>query len=99
MSPPPGNDQTQQAIDQQQAAPVAPSTVQSCPDVLSWIEVHLLDMEGNPVGGKQYAITTPDGNVSQGTLDSSGKVRLDGIKPGACDICFPDLDKDAWEPI
>jgi hypothetical protein len=35
----------------------------------------------------------------EGTLDKEGKVRVDGIPPGQCQVSFPDLDKGAWAPI
>ena len=43
-------------------------------------------------------ITLPDGTVAEGTLDEKGFARVDGIDPGACQITFPNLDKEAWNP-
>ncbi len=64
----------------------------------SWIEIELVDEEGNPVPGERYEITLPDGKtVARGTLDENGFARVDGIAPGECKITFPRLDKDAWE--
>lgn len=63
----------------------------------TWVEVCLVDMEGNPVGGKHYLIKTPSGAVEEGNLDGSGRVRINNIDPGTCTICFPDLDLEAWE--
>lgn len=63
----------------------------------TWIEVHLVDMEDNPVGSKHYLIKTPSGAVEEGNLDSSGRVRLNNLDPGTCMISFPDIDRDAWE--
>jgi hypothetical protein len=66
----------------------------------TWIEIELVDEEGNPVPGERYKITLPDGKtVSEGTLDANGRARVEGIDPGTCQISFPDLDKDAWEQI
>ena len=62
-----------------------------------WIEIELVDEEGNPVPGEEYAITLPDGSVSTGTLDEKGFARVDGIDPGTCQVTFPNLDKDAWK--
>lgn len=64
----------------------------------SWIEIELVDEEEEPVPGEKYKITLPDGKVAQGTLDEKGFARVDGIEPGTCQITFPDLDKEAWEP-
>ncbi len=64
----------------------------------SWIEIELIDENDQPVAGERYEITTPDGKVAKGSLDSKGFARLENIKPGSCKISFPELDKDAWEP-
>ena len=63
----------------------------------SWIEIELVDEEGNPVPGEAYKVTLPDGKVASGTLDAKGFCRIEGIDPGTCQITFPKLDKDAWE--
>jgi len=65
----------------------------------SWIEIELVDEEGNPVPGERYKVTLPDGKtVAEGTLDEKGFARVDGIDPGTCQVTFPNVDKDAWEP-
>lgn len=65
----------------------------------SWIELELVDEEGNPVPGEPYEVTLPDGKtVAKGTTDSKGRAKVQGIDPGTCQITFPKLDKDAWEP-
>jgi type VI secretion system secreted protein VgrG len=64
----------------------------------SWIEIVMVDEDGNPVPGEAYSITLPDGEtVAEGTLDDKGFARVDGIDPGTCQITFPDLDQDAWK--
>jgi len=65
----------------------------------TWVEVCLVDMEGNPVGRKRYAIQTPSGTVEEGNLDNTGRVRLNNIDPGTCIFTFPDLDMEAWERV
>ena len=65
----------------------------------SWIEIELVDEEDNPVPGEKYKITLPDGKVAQGTLDEKGFAHIGGIESGTCQVTFPNLDKDAWEPI
>ncbi|HEX5046091.1 MAG TPA: hypothetical protein VFX89_03140 [Gammaproteobacteria bacterium] len=64
----------------------------------SWIEIELVDEANEPVPGEVYEITLPDGSVAKGTLDGKGFARVEGIEPGTCQVTFPDLDKDAWEP-
>jgi len=63
----------------------------------TWVELRLVDMEGNPVSRKRYVIQTPSGALEEGNLDSSGRVRLNNIDPGSCIFTFPDLDLEAWE--
>jgi uncharacterized protein involved in type VI secretion and phage assembly len=64
----------------------------------SWIEIKLIDEQGNPVPGKRYEITLPDGKtVAKGTLDNEGWARVEGFDPGECKVTFPDLDKDVWD--
>ena len=63
----------------------------------SWHEIELVDEDGNPVAGEAYKVTLPDGTVDSGTLDGNGFCRIEGIKPGTCQVTFPNLDKDAWE--
>ena len=68
-------------------------------DKKHWIEIELLDDEGNPVPGEPYRITLPDGTtVASGTLDDKGWARVDHIDPGTCQVTFPKLDKDVWRP-
>lgn len=63
-----------------------------------WIEIELVDEDGKPVPGAEYAITLPNGAVATGTLNEKGLAHIDGIDPGSCKVTFPNLDKDAWEP-
>lgn len=64
----------------------------------SWIEIEMVDEDGNPVPGEKYKVTLPDNKtVATGTLDEKGYVKVTGIDPGTCKITFPNLDKEAWE--
>lgn len=65
-------------------------------DKKGWIEVELVDNDGEPVAGEKYEVTLPDGSVSKGALDGSGKTRIEGFEPGQCKVSFPEIDKDAW---
>ena len=67
-------------------------------DKKHWIEIELLDEDGNPVPGEPYRITLPDGTTAaSGTLDHKGCARVDHIDPGTCQVTFPNLDKEAWQ--
>jgi type VI secretion system secreted protein VgrG len=80
-------------------APTHDPNAEENKDKKHWIEIELLDEDGNPVPGEPYKITLPDGTtVADGTLDDKGFARVDNIDPGTCKVTFPNLDKEAWEP-
>jgi len=64
----------------------------------SWIEFELVDGDGVPVAFEPYSVQLPDGSTVEGTLDAQGRARVEGIDPGNCKICYPNQDKDDWEP-
>lgn len=59
------------------------------PDRKGWIEIALVDADRLPVASEPFSITLPDGSVRQGTLNSQGRARIDGIPEGACRVSFP----------
>lgn len=84
-------------VEAEQAEPVLAT---AAPQEVTWIEVRLVDMEGDPVPGERYRITMPDGDQREGKLDYRGRARVDNIDtPGECNVTFPDLDADAWERL
>ncbi|UCC98956.1 MAG: hypothetical protein JSW66_03530 [Phycisphaerales bacterium] len=64
-----------------------------------WIEIELVGEDDEGIPGEKYRITLPDGSVAEGTLDEKGLARVEGFEKGTCKVCFPDLDKEAWEKI
>jgi hypothetical protein len=67
-------------------------------DKKSWIEIHLVDDEGDPVAGERYRVTLPDGStLAEGTTDENGFARVDHIDPGTCKVTFPNIDGRAWK--
>jgi len=66
------------------------------PKKKTFIEIEMVDEEGNPVADESYEVTLADGSVTDGSLDDKGQARIEGLDPGNCQITFPDLDKDAW---
>jgi uncharacterized Zn-binding protein involved in type VI secretion len=62
-----------------------------------WVEIELVDQDGKAVPNELYSIQLPDGTVSEGSTDSNGLARVDGIDPGDCQITFPSLDQRSWE--
>ena len=70
--------------------------VEEQPEV-AWIEIRLVDDLGQPVPSEPFEITLPDGIVREGTLDDSGRARLNYIPAGSCQVTFPRLDGGAWD--
>lgn len=62
----------------------------------SWVEIELVDDDGNPVPQERYEVTLPNGHKIYGNLDDQGLARILGIQPGQCDINFPRLDREGW---
>ena len=73
-----------------------PEFVSEKPTELTFIEIELLDEEGNPVPKEKYKIELPDGAIREGRLDPSGRVLVDGIDRGTCKVSFPNLDAKDW---
>ena len=70
------------------------------PAELTWIEIQLVDEQGEPVSGEPYELTLPDGSIQKGKLNYRGRARVDDIgRPGVCLLKFSNLDADAWERI
>lgn len=91
--------QVEQAIRRQGVEQEAPRPVLPCEATKTWIEVKLLDAEGNPVAKRKYVVKAPGGRVEQGTLDANGRARVEGLEPGTCLVSFPELDGNAWERV
>jgi hypothetical protein len=62
----------------------------------TWIAIWLVDEYDNPVPNESYRITLPDGSTVEGTVDSDGHARHDGINFGQCTVTFPNLDQTMW---
>lgn len=57
-----------------------------------WIEITLSDEDGNPVPDEKYVLYLPDGSKRNGTLDSRGYAKEEGVAPGKIRIEFPDFE-------
>jgi hypothetical protein len=64
-----------------------------------WVEIQLVGEDGEGLPGQRYRIVAPDGVEWRGYTDSLGVARLSRIPDGSCQVFFPDLDADAWEPL
>ena len=81
----------------QAAADEASTSAEDQPAETTWIEIELIDPNGNPVPNERYKITMPDGSVKYGTLDDNAKARIEKLQPGNCQVTFPDRDQEVWE--
>jgi hypothetical protein len=65
----------------------------------TWIEIRLVDQDGEPVAGAAYRLRITDGSVREGKLGAEGSVRVPGLEPGTCEVSFPEFDAGAWRSI
>jgi hypothetical protein len=63
---------------------------------LTWIDIQLVDEDDRPVPGEKYQLKLTDGSTREGSLDSEGRIRVTGIPPGSCEVCFPEFDGGEW---
>jgi hypothetical protein len=54
-----------------------------------WVEISLADDTGALVPNEKYTLNLPDGTKREGSLDSNGQAREDGVPPGAVSVEFP----------
>jgi type VI secretion system secreted protein VgrG len=67
-------------------------------DKTHYIEIALVDEAGKPVAGESVRVTLPDGKtLAEGCTNEKGEYKVSGIDAGNCQVCFPDLDQNAWE--
>ena len=61
-----------------------------------WIEIELVGEDDRPIPWQAYTVLLRDGTRVEGYLDDKGLARIEQIAfVGDCQVCFPDLDKDA----
>jgi hypothetical protein len=66
---------------------------------LQWIAFRVIDdATEEPYAGVQLKIKLPSGEVREFTTDGAGRIRIDGLKPGSCDI-EKMLDDQAFEVV
>lgn len=66
---------------------------------LTWVAVSLVDLKGRPIPRERFRIELPDGTIKEDALDEQGRARIDGIEPGQCEICFPEIDGREWDVV
>ena len=87
---------TRPAVPEQKPKPV--KIMDHPAETTSWLEITLVDPDGDPVPNIAYQVLRPNGQVVRsGALDSRGYALVDGIEPGAYQVTFPALDQDGWQ--
>ncbi|MEX1364518.1 MAG: hypothetical protein AB1Z98_15435 [Nannocystaceae bacterium] len=77
----------------------ATGAVQSCAPSSTWVDIKLVDEEGEPIAGARFQVFRPDGTLlGSGRLGRDGCGGFENIEQLDYTVCFPDLDEDAWAP-
>lgn len=64
------------------------------------VAIVLVGEDDEPIVGERYRVKVPGGKAIEGKTDHDGRAFLWGLaRAGDCEIEFPDLDADAWEPL
>jgi hypothetical protein len=79
------------------AEPPRPPSKAPKPVKEGWIEIEVVDDDGQPVSGRAYKLKLPDGRTLEGTLGANGVISIHGIDPGSATFSFVDLDGAAWK--
>ena len=58
-----------------------------------WVELELIDEDGNPLSNEEYILILPDGKQRKGALDNNGRAAEKNIPPGEIKIQFPKLEE------
>jgi len=73
--------------------PPGPSVLILDPNKHAYIGIELVDTKKRPVPAALFELQLPDGSKITGSLDAAGKVRIEGIDPGTCQVTFPSIDR------
>jgi hypothetical protein len=63
----------------------------------TWVEIELVDQDGEPVPDARYLLELADGSTRTGKLDGSGRAQVRDIDPGTARVTFPDFDGSEWD--
>jgi hypothetical protein len=80
-------------------APGGRSVVIVDKDKRAWVGIHLHDQDRVAVANAAYRLMLPDGTIVSGELNKRGRVRVEGIDPGTCQVSFPEFDGGAWSRV
>ncbi|MFN0134909.1 MAG: type VI secretion system tip protein TssI/VgrG [Phycisphaerae bacterium] len=69
------------------------------PPPTSWVEIEMVDEDGEPWPDEEYEVKRADGKIIKGRLDSKGRAHVFLPKKEGATLRFPDLDGRAWEKL
>ncbi len=75
------------AADKSFRAEPASAPVKGCRNP-TWVDYRLTDAKGNPLAGRPFKLTLPDGSIKKGVTDANGLAGIDGIDAGKCLVEF-----------
>ena len=64
--------------------------------VSHWVEVRLLDHNGEPRAGEHYRVVLGDDTELEGDLNQEGVARIPDLPEGPCQWFFPSLQPGEW---
>ncbi len=73
-------------------AAVQEITHQVAAEETDWLEIELLDEQDRPIADEPFKVELADGSVQEGKLGQNGRARVEGVKPGACQVSFPERE-------
>lgn len=76
----------------------ADGSTKACPTENTWIDIEMVGEDDKPIPHLRFEIYRPDGTLlGKGRLDENGCGGFERIEEGDYEVCFPDLDEEAWE--
>lgn len=63
-----------------------------------WVEIDMVDLEGEAVAYENYHAKTPAGETLEGRGLLAGIVTFKGLAKGTCQISFPNIDANPFSP-
>lgn len=75
-------------IERVEAPALGPETTTSEEAPKDFFEATVKDAHGKPAADLAYKLRTPDGQWREGKTDGSGKIRVDDIDRGYCELSF-----------
>ena len=65
---------------------------------LSWIQIEIVDEDGEPVPSIEVKVTTPDKDTQTMKTSREGVIFLHGVAEGSCDVELVGVDESAVSP-